>query len=607
MNTRSSSHTRSLAELSSSLAEVEKSLQEVCEKHYSRHLAAASSLRDALQSVSAAAAAADAAATSCAEVVTQLTPGPTAQSFSELASEHSGLRKLLLAASGGGSNSSGGDILDENNGAAGGATVALELLDMPSLMSNCVRIALSVGTGSNTSSNSNTVNSSQTTAFNAAEDALDILEFASSLFVSQKLWRSGPSTSQQAGTKRHSSLLRELVWSTRAAGRELEEGLVSLLSTKPPLQVVLRVSSILKRIRAQQALARSKIAAEFSLALSLTNDRSAPPSALAASAAQLAIDDLQDSLSIRAAFLAGRDESLMRDTSSSSSSSSSSSFSSTISSSSLALSSRSPQNTASGAHHIALRAIDAHRSTLLESATHFTAIINSMNPSGSISTSGALAPFVSPPVTLKGEEAITLTSLSAALEISSRLLYSNFVSSVSQATLTAIVLATVSLDDGMAASAIAQQAAYAVRRGGRFAAADGIQLGVALLAPKLAEGCALAFESARRSFSHSLHELCQSAGSYSDVGLSGNVASIFATLSNDTALAVNALRGFWHRDIAHVLSMALQHHADQVVVIAEESLGSAPGSGLSINVLMDASVKEMASFLSVCQSIALLL
>ena len=602
MNTRSSSHTRSLAELSSSLAEVEKSLQEVCEKHYSRHLAAASSLRDALQSVSAAAAAADAATTSSAEVVTQLTPGPTAQSFSELASEHSGLRKLLLAASGGGSNSSGGDILDENNGAAGGATVALELLDMPSLMSNCVRISLSVG--SNTSSNSNTVNSSQTTAFNAAEDALDILEFASSLFVSQKLWRSGPAASQQVGSKRHSSLLRELVWSTRAAGRELEEGLVSLLSTKPPLQVVLRVSSILKRIRAQQALARSKIAAELSQALSLTNDRSAPPSALAASAAQLAIDELQDSLSIRAAFLAGRDESLMRDTSSLSSSSS---FSSTISSSSLALSSRSPQNTASGAHHIALRAIDAHRSTLLESATHFTAIINSMNPSGSISTSGALSPFISPPVTLKGEETVTLTSLSAALEISSRLLYSNFVSSVSQATLTAIVLATVSLDDGMAASAISQQAAYAVRRGGRFAAADGIQLGVALLAPKLAEGCALAFESARRSFSHSLHELCQSAGSYSDVGLSGNVASIFATLSNDTALAFNALRGFWHRDIARVLSMALQHHADQVVVIAEESLGTAPGSGLSIHVLIDSSVKEMASFVSVCQSIALLL
>jgi hypothetical protein len=53
--------------------------------------------------------------------------------------------------------------------------------------------------------------------------------------------------------------------------------------------------------------------------------------------------------------------------------------------------------------------------------------------------------------------------------------------------------------------------------------------------------------------------------------------------------------------------MALQHHADQVVVIAEESLGTAPGSGLSINVLIDSSIKEMASFVSVCQSIAILL
>jgi hypothetical protein len=592
----SSSHTRSLTELSSSLAEVEKSLQEVCEKHYSRHLSAASSLRDALQSVTAAAIAADDAATSCSEVVAYLTPGPSAPSFSELASEHSGLRKLLLAASGGGN---GGDSADENSG---GATVALELLDMPSLMSNCVRIALSGGMGGTSSSsaaasNSNAVNSSQTIAFNAAEDALDILEFASSLFVSQKLWRSGSAPQQQTASKRHSSLLRELVWSTRAAGRELEEGLVSLLSTKPPLQVVLRVSSILKRIRAQQALARSKIATDFSQASSTANGPQ-PPSALAASAAQLAIDELQDSLFIRAAFLGGRDESLQRDMSTSSS---------TLLTSSLALSSRSPQNSSSGSHHIALRAIDAHRSTLLESATHFAAIVNSMNPSGSLSTTSALLPLLSPPLALKGEEAVTLTSFSAALEISSRLLFSNFVSSVSQATLTAIVLSTFSIDDGMAASAIAQQAAYAVRRGGRFASADGIQLGVALLAPKLAEGCALALDTSRRNFSHSLHELCQSAGSYSEVGLSGNVASIFATLSNDTALAVNALRGFWHRDISHILSMALQHHADQVVVIAEESLGTAPGSGLSINVLIDSSIKEMASFVSVCQSIAILL
>jgi hypothetical protein len=201
-NTRSSSsssHTRSLTELSSSLAEVEKSLQEVCEKHYSRHLSAASSLRDALQSVTAAAIAADDAAASCSEVVAYLTPGPSAPSFSELASEHSGLRKLLLAASGGGN---GGDSADENSG---GATVALELLDMPSLMSNCVRIALSGGMGGTSSSsaaatNSNAVNSSQTIAFNAAEDALDILEFASSLFVSQKLWRRGSAPQQQTAS-----------------------------------------------------------------------------------------------------------------------------------------------------------------------------------------------------------------------------------------------------------------------------------------------------------------------------------------------------------------------------------------------------------------------
>lgn len=595
---RSSQKTRSLAELSSSLSEIEKSLQEVCEKHYSSHLSAASSLRDALQSVNAAAAAADAAASSCSEVVAQLTPGKTLQTFSELATEHSGLRKLLLAASG-----TGGTSRAENGdeiGSAGGAAVALELLEMPALMSNCVRIALSVSMGSNTSSivqgssNSNASSSSQAAAFNAAEDALDILEFASSLFVSQKLWRGINNTHVVGGNKRHSTLLRELVWSTRAAGRELEEGLLAILSTKPPLQVVLRVTSILKRIRAQQALARSKVSAESSTMISVGIQS---PSPLAASAAQLVIDELQDSLSIRASFLAGRDESLSRDAISFSNGNGT------------GLSSRSSQNSTSGAHHIALRAIDAHRSTLLESATHFTAISNSLNPSGliSTSTSGALAPLVSFPVTQKGDEVNTLSSLSTALDISSRILYSNFVSSVSQSTLAAIVHALVSLDDGMAAAAIAQQAAYAVRRGGRFAAADGIQLGVVLLAPKLAEGCAQAFEHARKSFSQSLRELCQSAGSYSDVGLSGNIASIFATLSNDTALAVNALRGFWHRDLTNVVSISLAHHADKVVVISEEALASTPGSRQSVNILIETSIKEMSAFIGVCQGISLIL
>jgi hypothetical protein len=593
---RSSQKTRSLAELSSSLSEIEKSLQEVCEKHYSSHLSAASSLRDALQSVNAAAAAADAAASSCSEVVAQLTPGKTLQTFSELATEHSGLRKLLLAASG-----TGGTSRAENGdeiGSPGGAAVALELLEMPVLMSNCVRIALSVSMGSNTpsivqgSSNSNASSSSQAAAFNAAEDALDILEFASSLFVSQKLWRGINNTHVVGGNKRQSALLRELVWSTRAAGRELEEGLLAILSTKPPLQVVLRVTSILKRIRAQQALARSKVSAESSTMISVGIQS---PSPLAASAAQLVIDELQDSLSIRASFLAGRDESLSRDA-----------MSFSIGNGT-GLSSRSSQNSTSGAHHIALRAIDAHRSTLLESATHFTAISNSLNPSGLISTSGALAPLVSFPVTQKGDEVNTLSSLSTALDISSRILYSNFVSSVSQSTLAAIVHALVSLDDGMAAAAIAQQAAYAVRRGGRFAAADGIQLGVVLLAPKLAEGCAQAFEHARKCFSQSLRELCQSAGSYSDVGLSGNIASIFATLSNDTALAVNALRGFWHRDLTNVVSISLAHHADKVVVISEEALASTPGSRQSVNILIETSIKEMSAFIGVCQGISLIL
>jgi hypothetical protein len=199
-------------------------------------------------------------------------------------------------------------------------------------------------------------------------------------------------------------------------------------------------------------------------------------------------------------------------------------------------------------------------------------------------------------------------ALTAAVELASRLLLSGYVAALSQQALLVLTEAAAPLTDGAAAAAVAQQAAYAVRRSGRLGAVDGAQLGVAVLAPRLAEACVAALELARRQFAASFGELCQACASYSDVGLRSHVAASFAALANGTAAAANALRAFWTAELSRALGAALAHHADRVVELAERALADAPSAAAApLSGLLDASAREMEVFLSTCSSAAQLL
>ena len=466
-------------------------------------------------------------------------------------------------------------------------------------MAACVRAA--VGAGALQAATASATAPGAAATLNAAEDALDILEFAGSLFSSQRLWRSD--AQQEATTAaaaaavaaaaaalptagRHAALLRDIIWATRAAGRELEEGLLALLAARPSLPVVLRVASVLRRLRAQQAQARAKVAVERAKLVQAPGP-APPPSALSISAAQLLVDDLQDALWVRASFLAGREAGFVRDAAD------------PLGGAAALLAAGGAAGGGGGAgagggqqQHV-FRVIDVHRSNLLESATHFAALCNSVAPSPVAAPLDGGGAGAGVGAGGSGGGSSAARSLAAAIELASRLLLSNYVAALSTASLQLLTDAAAQLSDGAAAAAVAQQVAYAVRRSGRLGAVDGALLGAALLAPRLTEACVSALELSRRHFAAAFAEIVQS--SFSDIGLRTHIAACFAALANGTVGATNALRSFWTSEAAAALGEALVFHVDQVVLTSERVLAEAQSAPPA---LLDVVASEMATFMS---------
>jgi hypothetical protein len=385
---------------------------------------------------------------------------------------------------------------------------------------------------------------------------------------------------------------------------------------------VLRVASVLRRLRAQQAQARAKVAAERAKAAALAPGPASapapsptlpsPPPGLTPAAAQLLVDDLQDALWVRASFLAGREAGFARDASDplaaerGSRGAGRADGASAVTAAAAGIGGGGGAGAAAGAQQQSLRVIDAHRSNLLESATHFVALCNSVAPSPA--PAAALLGAGAGGAGAEASAAALSASLASSVELASRLMLSGYVAALSQSALHLLTEAAAPLADGAAAAAVAQQAAYAVRRSGRLGAVDGALLGVAVLAPRLAEACVAALELARRQFAASFGELCAACASYSDVGLRSHVASSFASLANGTAAAANALRAFWTAELSRALGAALAHHADRVVELAQHALADAPSAAAApLSGLLDASAKEMELFLSTCASVAQLL
>jgi hypothetical protein len=163
------------------------------------------------------------------------------------------------------------------------------------------------------------------------DEALDIAEYATSLYFAHKLWL--PSGSAAAGGTQPnaagSKVVRTVVAEIRRSCDELQETLVRALSTKIGLPQALQLLGHLRRLFTQQALARRRVAAaahahaQHELALTAAEaadgtglrgaatDRSlAPPAARVASAFDFSLPDEEEAAIVDrliAVFLSCRD------------------------------------------------------------------------------------------------------------------------------------------------------------------------------------------------------------------------------------------------------------------------------------------------------------
>jgi len=112
----------------------------------------------------------------------------------------------------------------------------LEVLEAPALMETCLRAGL-------------------------YDEALDIAEYATSLYFAHKLWLPSAAAGGTQPNAAGSKVVRTVVAEIRRSCDELHETLVRALSTKIGLPQALQLLGHLRRLYTQQALARRRVAA----------------------------------------------------------------------------------------------------------------------------------------------------------------------------------------------------------------------------------------------------------------------------------------------------------------------------------------------------------
>jgi hypothetical protein len=242
--------------------------------------------RSAVQKPSAlpSAASLTAAQASCASLA-----GQDTESYGALLRRLTHLRAAAASSSASVSSLGAGGV--HGVGAGGGVGVAaLDLLELPALMEMCVRSALTVGVsagaggdrgssaagGSGGERGRDQVPSSSSVLASSGDDAVDLIEFACSIFSTHRLLEpaiaalrvgsaapasapalaAGASGAPAARTNpAAAALLLHIIREVAALAGELQGGLAHSLSARAPLPLVLKAVALLKRLARLQKVA----------------------------------------------------------------------------------------------------------------------------------------------------------------------------------------------------------------------------------------------------------------------------------------------------------------------------------------------------------------
>ena len=366
----------------------------------------------------------------------------------------------------------GGSGVGSGSGSAstiGGTThagvAALDLLELPSLMDACVRAALappsnttSTLSSSGSSSLSGSHVSSTTSTLAAGDDAVDLVDFACTLFASQRLLtiaaggQKGAKAVDDGGNPEkdthhrddHHRSARALVGVVRDVlghSYELRAGLCLILSSRSPLPAALKAIALLRRLARVQRRGRERAR----IAAGAPPDTCIPLAGSDAEAADIAAE-------LRALFVAERDGLIAREVEAVATAAANVSGSDASST----------QGLPSAAQPSFLRVFELHRILTTELVSHFSAVASSLaaRPPPSITTGST------PATSTIVVDARLRAPLAAAIAWRA------------DATLSAACTALISLPEAGAASA-AQPMAYAARRAARFGTDFSAPLGAA--------------------------------------------------------------------------------------------------------------------------------
>jgi hypothetical protein len=385
--------------------------------------------------------------------------------------------------SGGGSASTIG-----GGGGTHAGVAALDLLELPSLMDACVRSALappsnttstlsSSGIGGSGSPLSGSHVSSTTSTLAAGDDAVDLVDFACTLFASQRLLTiaaGGQKINAKAvdGTREkdtssqlnhhqhhdhHYRSARALVGVVRDVlghSYELRAGLCLILSSRSPLPTALKAIALLRRLARVQRRGRERAR----IAAGAPPDASVPLAGSDAEAADIAAE-------LRALFVAERDWLIAREVEAVATATAAASVSGSDSTAST-------QGLPSAAQPSFLRVFELHRILTTELVSHFSAVASSLAarpPPTSSST---------PNMVVVGGSASTSSAATIVVDARLRAPLAAAIAWRADATLSAACTALISLPEAGAASA-AQPMAYAARRAARFGTEFSAPLGAA--------------------------------------------------------------------------------------------------------------------------------
>lgn len=334
-----------------------------------------------------------------------------------------------------------------SSGAAAGASrgsaqsaagvAALDLLELPALMDSCVRAALSPSSGGAGAGH-------LSMTLTASDDAVDLVDFACTLFASQRLLRVAVAREGDAAApSRHAELLVGIVREVLVHAAEFSTGLSQVLGSRAPLPIVLKAVALLRRLSRieRRSLEKSILAASEGAAAPAFEN--APAHAPAGNDAETA----SIGNALRLLFVAERDGFITREIEAA-----------LAAVDTNVIGDSGVKASTAGALPAVLRVLELHRALTTELVSQFSAVASSLVPRAAPGGSAAAPPTAPSPS--------TRVPLIAALAWRS------------DAVVTAVCETLLRLPEASLAS-VAQPISYAARRSARFGIDSSAALGTA--------------------------------------------------------------------------------------------------------------------------------